>query len=125
MATTFNIFMSNQAVRFRGDLQKNIFAPYLLAERKDMRIITIFLGPIQTARLGRHGQTEQEFKYIRIVIDIPVGRLKGAEERQELLNRTAQSCMEYGEKYRDEYEVEIRINEFDVGDVLRIVPKGM
>jgi hypothetical protein len=121
MATTFNVYYSSRAMRLTQDLNQQLLASYSSAERQNIRIVTIFLHDSHGCWLqhpnGNH------YRYIRIVIDTPRGRLRTREQKQELLQKTMKACFEYEGKHAGECEVEVRINEFDEEDVMRVVPR--
>lgn len=66
---------------------------------------------------------EMQNRYIRIVIDIPKGRLQNAEQKHALLQKTTEACLEYQGKKAVECEVEVRINEFNDEEFMRVLPR--
>lgn len=122
MATTFNVFITTVAIRRHHGLDLNnlLLAPYSADERKDVRIIEHLLnrdgGPSLEHPARNTGQ-----RLMRIVIDIPKGRLSGAKERQGLLDSTVQACGKYQREKMVNTEVEVVINEIEVENVVRIV----
>lgn len=65
-------------------------------------------------------QKTDQYRYIRVVIDVQKGKLRTAEEKQELLQRTVDACLKHEGRHAEECEVEVRINEVEVGDCLRV-----
>lgn len=61
------------------------------------------------------------YRYIRVIIDITAGS-KTADEKQGLMRRTMECCMEYEGKKAQDCEFEIRINEVEESNVVRTLP---
>ena len=61
------------------------------------------------------------YRYIRVIIDLMAGS-KAAEEKQELMKLTLECCKSYAQKHAEETEVEVRVNEVDGGNVMRVLP---
>jgi hypothetical protein len=125
MATTFHVSLTITAVRRRHgiDLTALLLAPYSAAERKDVRILTQFLQSDGAPALA-HPASNTGPRLMRIVIDIPKGRLSGPEEKQELLDITVRACVKYQAEKMDRTEVEVVINEMEVENVVRVLAKG-
>jgi hypothetical protein len=64
------------------------------------------------------GCHERSRRYIRVVIDIPRDSWR-VEEKQELLRRTIDCCVEYEGRHANECEIEVQLNEVDERDVMR------
>lgn len=61
------------------------------------------------------------YGYIRVVIDV-MKRALDAPRKAELMRRTMDVCLEYEGKKAGETEVEVRINEIEEENVLRVIP---
>ena len=61
------------------------------------------------------------YRFIRVVIDIAAGS-KTADEKQDMMRRTMECCMDYEGKKAQDCEFEIRINEVEESNVVRTLP---
>lgn len=58
------------------------------------------------------------YRYIRVIIDILAGS-KTEDEKQDLMRRTMECCLDYEGKKAQDCEFEIRINEVEESNVMR------
>ena len=104
------------------------FEPRLIASHRQfdpslhssaIKIITHYLHRSEVNRLiTGDGRDASSARWIRIVIEIPRGRHTD-EAKQQLLQRTTQACLDYQGKHASQCEIEVRIEEFEEGNVLR------
>ncbi|RMX99046.1 hypothetical protein D0868_09747 [Hortaea werneckii] len=67
------------------------------------------------------GGDMMSYRHIRVIIDISAGS-KTANEKQDMMRHTMECCMEYEGKKAQDCEFEIRINEVEEGNVMRMLP---
>ncbi|KAF7189042.1 hypothetical protein HII31_09464 [Pseudocercospora fuligena] len=127
MAVTYNIAVSSKATRTFHDLPKK----FLISHRQfdptlpssSIKILHHMLHNAKGYFLtvgGVNGGDEMSYGYIRVVIDVMKGTLDGPR-KAELLKRTMDVCLDYEGKKAGETEVEVRINEIEEENVLRVI----
>lgn len=61
------------------------------------------------------------YRYIRVVIDVMAGA-KDAADKDDLMRRALECCMDFEGKHASECEIEVRINEIEQCHVMRVDP---
>ena len=127
---TYNIDITSKAIRSFGsssDLGKNLVHMHYKFDHSEdsnkVKAITHYLHDTTGNWLvvGKVGADMMDYRFIRVVIDIAAGS-KTEEEKQDLLRRTLECCMDYERKNAQKCEIEVRVNEVEKGDVVRIYP---
>ena len=118
MDTVYNVHMTTKAGRGWKFFHEVLYESLPPEERKTVKIMTTILD------LGRghllHPQTTGGHRYIHIVIDIQKGKLQNNEEKQAFLQRTVDACRTYEGKYVEDCEIEVKLNEVDNNDYMRV-----
>lgn len=117
METVYNVYMTTKAGRGKF-LHKVLHASLPPEERRTVKIITHILDISRGHLL--YPQATNDHRYIRIVIDIPKGKLHNDEEKQALLQGTVDACLTYEGKHANDCEIEVKINEVDTSDYIRV-----
>lgn len=126
MNITYNVFMTNSAIRRRADLTKDLFETHRVFDTSippgAIKIILRYLDDeshhVYIGGLYRpSGQIGRYYRYMRVVIDIPAGS-KTTEEKKTLLNMVSSCCVEYQRDKAETCEIEIKINEVDLDNVI-------
>ncbi|TKA21686.1 hypothetical protein B0A50_08754 [Salinomyces thailandicus] len=126
---TYNIDLTSKATRsFTEDLPKRLIASH----RKDdpsvhpsaLKVLTRHLHSSRGNLLysGIGGGNEMNTRYIRVIVDLAAGS-KTDQDKQGLMKRTLQCCIDYQGKHAKDCEFEVRINEVNEGNVLRMCPE--
>jgi len=119
MTTTYNVSISDRACRIFKSLKRTLLASHPQSEHNSIRIITTILGLDNGTSMYPNALRHS---YIRIVIDIPKGRIQNLEHKQELLRKTTEACLTYEGRKASKCEVEVRINEMNEEDIVRVLP---
>lgn len=59
------------------------------------------------------------YRYIRVIIDVMAGA-KTAADKEELMRGVLEGCMDFEGKHASECEIEVRINEVEQSNVMRV-----
>lgn len=118
MDTTYTIHSTSAAGRATKWLHDSLWATIPTSERSSTKIIHNILDWSRGHFM--YPQKTDQYRYIHVVIDVQKGKLRTAEEKQELLQRTVDACLKYEGRHAEECEVEVRINEVEVGDCMRV-----
>lgn len=118
MQTIYTIYQTSAAIRSLHWLHETLFASLTPEERKNVKILTNIVTK-HNGHLLAPGDTRSD-RYIRVVIDIAKSRLQTPAAKQELLQRTVDACLTYEGKYAELCEVEVKINEVDESDYVRV-----
>jgi hypothetical protein len=124
MTVIYNVDITSKAHRPWSNLGKKLVDAHVACEpstppnaikvitypHKIDNYITLYVGS---------GANEKNYRYIRVIIDIPAGS-RTAAEKEILLKTASQCCLDYQKKGAHKCEVEVRINEVDEVNVLRV-----
>ncbi|OAL51468.1 hypothetical protein IQ07DRAFT_586966 [Pyrenochaeta sp. DS3sAY3a] len=114
IGTTYTVYMSALAYRFRNTLTTYLLKLHPASERPHIRILTL--------DLAIH-RGESNVPYIRVVVEVARGSITPSDKRKRL-EGVAAACREYEGKKADGCEIEVVIREVDAEDYLRVLPKG-
>jgi hypothetical protein len=120
---TYNVHITPQARRsFRKELDEHLIDMHIAFDpsvaRDKIKSITTSMNDTSCRLKIGNGSGGSSYRYMRIVIDILSGS-KGAKEKKQLLERNLQCCIDYEEKWAEETEIEVRVNEIDEANVIR------
>lgn len=125
--TTYNIHETSKATRsFTTDLGQRLIESHRRFNPNDdpssIQVLTYFLHSSSgNGLIVGSGGDMMNYRYIRVVIDIAAGS-KTADEKQDIMRRTMECCMDYEGKKAQDCEFEIRINEVEEGNMMRMLP---
>lgn len=60
-------------------------------------------------------------RFMRVIVDIDAGS-KSATEKEQLMRRVVDLCIEYEKRHAEKTEIEVRINEIQKANVMRVQP---
>lgn len=123
MNITYNVSMTLSAIRRHSfDLSQKLVETHRIFDpsipQNAIKIITQYLRSEDTAiHIGGSNADYVGYSYIGVTIDIPAGS-KTAEEKKTLMTLVSSSCLKYQQKKAEHCEIEIRINEVDLDNVM-------
>ena len=130
---TYNLTMTSKASS--SIASPSLFARLISSHRRfdpsmpssAIKIIEIYLSNSYGIwlHIGTNGVDQQNYRYIRVVIDVPASTFRGdsgPQRKRELLQRTLECCQGYEGKKAADCEYEVRVNEVENEDVLRVAP---
>lgn len=122
---TYNVDITSKAVKSFSNLDKRLVAAHCAFDTSipanAIKVITHHLHN-STGNWLYVGGSEADgmnYRYIRIIIDIPAGS-KTADEKQDLLRRISECCIDYEGKNAQGCEIWVRVNEVDQSNVIRV-----
>lgn len=125
---TYNVDITSKAVRTFGDsLEKRLIQSHRSFDNTaSLFTIKVIMHHCQSShgywlRVGGYHGDQINYRFIRVIIDIAAGE-RSYNEKQELLQKTMECCMDYQGKHAPECEIEVRINEVEEGDVMVVRP---
>ncbi|KAL5388729.1 hypothetical protein DPSP01_002836 [Paraphaeosphaeria sporulosa] len=123
MQTVYTVYLTSAAGRGTKFLHETLLAGVPPTERKNIKIITTYLSKYGSQLLAPNDTSS--YRYIRVVIDVPKNKFQNPEDKQALLQRTFDACIDYEGKYASQCEVEIKINEVEDENYMRGRGRGV